>query len=103
VTYGFAATMTAKPGRGDDLIRLLLSGLESGDPATSEHCLVYLVSRSASNPDVAHVIEGWTSEDDHHRVFATPAAQAIVAGFAELIEGESVYTDLTPVGGKALL
>ncbi|WP_382309398.1 putative quinol monooxygenase [Herbiconiux sp. UC225_62] len=101
VTYGFAATLTAKAGRGDDLIALLLSGLEAGNPATSEHCLVYLVSRSPSNPDVAHVIEGWTSEEDHHRIFATDAAQAIVAGFAELLEGESVSTDLTPVGGKA--
>ncbi|SDY64656.1 putative quinol monooxygenase [Herbiconiux ginsengi] len=103
VTYGFAATLTAKPGRGDDLVKLLLSGLEEGNPASSEYCLVYLVSRSASDPDVAHVIEGWTTEDDHHRIFATPAAQAIVAGFAELLEGESVYTDLIPVGGKAAL
>jgi quinol monooxygenase YgiN len=103
VTYGFAATLTAKPGRGRDLIALMLSGLEAGNPATSEHCLVYLVSRSAGNPDVAHVIEGWTSEEDHHRVFATEAAQKIVAGFAELLEGDSVYTDLTPVGGKAQL
>ncbi|MFB2596448.1 putative quinol monooxygenase [Herbiconiux sp. P17] len=101
VTYGFSATLTAKPGRGDDLVTLMLSGLEAGNPATSEHCLVYLVSRSPSNPDVAHVIEGWTSEDDHHRVFATEAAQRIVAGFAELLEGEAVYTDLTPAGGKA--
>jgi quinol monooxygenase YgiN len=103
IDYGFAATLTAKPGRGDDLIRLMLSGLEEGNPASSEYCLVYLVSRSASSPDVAHVIEGWTSEEDHHRIFATPAAQAIVAGFADLLEGESVYTDLTPVGGKAQL
>jgi quinol monooxygenase YgiN len=103
VNYGFAATLTAKPGRGDDLVRLLLSGLEDGNPAASDYCLVYLVSRSASNPDVAHVIEGWTTEEDHHRVFATDAAKAIVAGFAELLEGDSVYTDLTPVDGKATL
>jgi len=103
VTYGFAATMTAQPGRGDELIQLLLSGLEPGNPASTEFCHVYLVSRSASDPDVAHVIEGWTSEADHHRVFAGEAAQAIVAKFADLLIGESVSTDLTPVGGKALL
>jgi len=103
VNYGFSATMTAKPGRGDDLIALLLSGLDAGNPATSEHCLVYLVSRSASHPDVAHVIEGWTTEEDHHRVFASDEAQAIVAQFAELLEGDSVHGDLTPVGGKAQL
>ncbi|WP_245930210.1 putative quinol monooxygenase [Allonocardiopsis opalescens] len=103
VTYGFASTMTAKPGRGDELIELLRLGLAEGRPATSEHCLVYLFSRSASNPDVAHVIEGWTSEEDHRRVFAGEAAQAIVARFADLLAEEPEYTDLTPVGGKAVV
>ena len=101
VFYGFTATMTAKPGRGDDLIRLLMSGLDEGNPATSEHCIVYLVSRSAADPDTAHVIEGWTSEEDHHRVFAGAAAQAIVAQFSDILASESAYSDLVPVGGKA--
>ncbi|MBO9577967.1 MAG: antibiotic biosynthesis monooxygenase [Microbacteriaceae bacterium] len=95
--------MTAKPGRGDELIALLRRGLDEGNPATSEHCIVYLFSRSASDPDVAHIIEGWTSEEDHHRIFAGPEAQAIVAGFADLLAKEPEYTDLTPVGGKAVL
>lgn len=103
VTYGFSATLTALPGRGDELVALLLSGLEEGNPASSEHCLVYLVSRSASDPDVAHVIEGWTSEEDHHRIFAQEAAQAIVARFTGLLAGESDHADLTPVAGKAVL
>lgn len=93
--------MTARPGRGDDLIALLMSGLDEGNPASSESCVVYLVSRSAADPDVAHVIEGWTSKEEHHRVFAGEAAQAIVARFTDLLAGESVYTDLTPAGGKA--
>jgi quinol monooxygenase YgiN len=101
LTYGFSSTMTAKPGRGDDLIDLLLSGLADGNPATSEFCHVYLVSRSPSNPDVAHIIEGWTTEEDHHRVFAGEAAQAIVARFGDILATEPEYTDLTPVAGKA--
>jgi quinol monooxygenase YgiN len=103
VTYGFSATMTAKPGRGDDLVDLVLSGLAPGNPAASEFCLVYLVSRSASNPDVVHLTEGWTSEEDHHRLFAGEAAQAIVAQFADVLAGESVGADFVPVGGKAQL
>lgn len=69
VNHGFNATLTARPGMGDQLADLLLTGLSDGNPGTSEHCLVYLVCRSASNPDVVHVTEGWTSEEDHHRVF----------------------------------
>ncbi|MER5473116.1 antibiotic biosynthesis monooxygenase [Streptomyces sp. NPDC002935] len=100
-TYGFNATLTARTGRGDQLVDLLLSGLDEGSPGASEHCVLYLVSRSASDPDVVHVSEGWTSEEDHHRVFAGDAAQAIVARVDGLLAKESEYTDYVPVRGKA--
>ena len=103
ITYGFTSTMTAKPGLGDEVVDLLVSGLEPGRPAASEHCHLYLVSRSASDPDVVHVAEGWTSEEEHHRLFVTPAAQELVAGFTDLLAGEPAYTDLVPVRGKAVL
>ncbi|MER6111569.1 putative quinol monooxygenase [Streptomyces hirsutus] len=99
--YGFNATLTAKPGKGDRLIELLLTGLDEGAPGASEHCLVYLVSRSASDPDTVHVTEGWTSEEDHHRIFAGEAARAIVAKLGGLLAKESEYTDYVPVRGKA--
>ena len=99
-TYGFQATMTAKPGRGDELVDLLMTGLAEGNPAATDYCLVYLVCRSAANPDVVHLTEGWTSEEDHHRLFAGEAARAMVAKFESLLQGESVYTDFTPVDGK---
>ncbi|CAL9279670.1 putative quinol monooxygenase [Streptomyces erythrogriseus] len=99
--YGFQATVTARPGMGDRLVDLLLSALNDGGPGTSTHCVVYLVCRSASDPDVVHVTEGWTSEEDHHRVFAGEAAQALVARLDGLLAGESAYTDYVPVRGKA--
>lgn len=101
VTYGFHARLTARPGMGDQLVDLLLSGLQDGNPGASEYCLVYLVSRSASDPDVASITEGWTSEEDHHRIFAGEAAQAIVAQFEGLLAKESEYADYVPVRGKA--
>jgi quinol monooxygenase YgiN len=99
--YGFNATLTARPGTGDRLVDLLLTGLNEGSPGASEHCVVYLVSRSASDPDVVHVSEGWTSEEDHHRIFAGEAAQAIVAQIDGLLAKESEFTDYIPVRGKA--
>ncbi|MFE9651130.1 putative quinol monooxygenase [Streptomyces sp. NPDC006365] len=99
--YGFSATLTARPGMGDRLVDLLLTGLNEGSPGASEHCVVYLVSRSASDSDVVHVTEGWTSEDDHHRIFAGEAAQAIVAQIDPLLANEPEYTDYVPVRGKA--
>ncbi|MEU4120531.1 antibiotic biosynthesis monooxygenase [Kitasatospora sp. NPDC028055] len=101
--YGFSAALTARPGLGDRLVDLLLTGLNQGGPGASEHCVVYLVSRSTSNPDIVHVTEGWTSEDDHHRVFAGAAARSIVAQIGPLLAKEPEYTDYVPVRGKAAL
>lgn len=103
VNYGFNATLTAKPGLGDRLVDLLLTGLDEGSPGASAYCVVYLVSRSASDPDVVHVTEGWTSEEAHGRFFASEVAKAYVARLAPLVAGESRYVDEVPVGGKAAL
>jgi len=63
-TYGFRATITARPGRGDELIDLLLSATADGLGA-NQNCVVYLVGRSASNRDVVYVTEGWTTREAH--------------------------------------
>ena len=99
--YGFTCKMTAKPGMGDQLVKLLMTGLDEGNPGSTEWCVVYLVSRSASNPDIVTVQEGWTTEEDHHRIFGGAAAQAIVAQFADILADEPTYDDLIAVDGKA--
>ena len=48
-TYGFRATITARPGRGDELIELLLSATADGLDA-NENCVVYLVWLSVRLP-----------------------------------------------------
>lgn len=97
IGYGFHATMTALPGLGDAVIELLLDA-----PSMASHdCVVFLVGRSAGNPDIIHVTEGWTTAEAHTAFFATAAAQDLVAKLQPLLAGESQYTDEVPVGGKA--
>ena len=97
VQHGFQATLTAHPGQGDALVAFLLDA----PSLSNEDCAVFLVSRSAGDPDVVHVTEGWRSEAAHGRFFATEQAQELVARLQPLLAGESVYTDQVPVGGKA--
>jgi quinol monooxygenase YgiN len=97
VKHGFHATMTAQPGKGDELIELLLNA----PSLPNRDCVVFLVGRSASNPDIVYVTEGWTSQQAHSTFFATEQAQAFVAKLQPLLAGESQYTDGVPVGGKA--
>jgi quinol monooxygenase YgiN len=95
--HGFHATMTARPGRGDQLVAMLLAAPSLPHP----DCVVFLVGRSAGNPDVVHVTEGWTSLQAHAAFFATGPAQELVARLQPLLTGESQYSDEVPVGGKA--
>src|SRR5262245_58249461 len=59
-TYGFRATMTARPGMGNELVDTLVRATTDG-PAANDACVVFLVGRSAGNDDVVHVTEGWTT------------------------------------------
>lgn len=99
IQHGFHATMTAVPGKGDALVELLLDAPSLGNA----DCLVFLVGRSATNPDLVFVTEGWSSQEAHGRFFASDVAQAYVARFGPLVAGESAYVDEVPVGGKAVL
>ncbi|WP_424532689.1 putative quinol monooxygenase [Sphaerisporangium viridialbum] len=97
VNHGFHATMTAQPGKGDELVEFLLNA----PSLPNEDCVVFLVSRSAGNRDIVYVTEGWTSEEAHGRFFTTEEAKALVAKLQPLLAGEPQYIDEVPVGGKA--
>lgn len=98
-THGFHAAIPAQPGKGDALAAYLLDA-----PAIkNDDCLVFLVGRSASNPDLVYVTEGWVSEEAHGRSFNSEEVKAYVARLADLVGGDTEYADEIPVGGKAVL
>ncbi|WP_431915204.1 putative quinol monooxygenase [Nonomuraea jabiensis] len=99
ISHGFRAAMTAQPGRGDDLVAALLDA----PSLPNEDCVVFLVGRSAGDPDTVYVTEGWVSQEAHAGFFATEQAQAFVAALQPLLAGEARYIDEVPVGGKAAL
>lgn len=101
-TYGFRATMKAQPGKGDALTRLLLDATRDGGPASNPACVFFVVSRSASDADVVHVTEGWTTKEAHAENFAREASRAFTASLGPLV-ATAAYGDDTPVGGKFAL
>ena len=96
-SYGFRATMTARPGKTDELVDLLLTATTA---AANDACVLFLVSHSASNRDVVHVTEGWTTQEAHAANFASDRAKAFTARIASLLGGEVQYQDEVPVGGR---
>lgn len=97
IRHGFHATMTAKPGKGDELIDLLLHA----PSLPNDDCIVFLIGRSAADPDTIFVTEGWTSPEAHSDFFSSEPAQTLVARIQTLLAADSAYTDEIPVGGKA--
>jgi quinol monooxygenase YgiN len=92
--------MTARSGKGDELVALLLSATTGEGPATSKDCLLFLVGRSAGSSDVVHVTEGWTTKEAHATNFASDHSRAFTAKIGPLVAGEAQYQDEVPVGGK---
>ena len=99
MSHGFHAAIPAKPGQGEALVQLLLSA----PSLATEDCVVFLVGRSASNPDLVFVTEGWVNAEAHGRFFSSDGARAFTASVQELVDGDSTYADEVPVGGKAAL
>ena len=98
MSYGFHATLTAQPGNGSRLVDFLLEVRSSSD-----ECVVFLVGRSAGNPDIVYVTEGWTTREAHDRLAATEEAQDVMARLQALLAKEPEYIDEVPIGGKAAL
>lgn len=98
--YGFRATMTAAPGKIDELVALLLSAVRNDGPATNPHCVLYLVSRANDGSDVVCVTEGWTSKQAHADNFASAAARTLVQKLSPLVTSHTHYGEELPLGGK---
>lgn len=98
IGHGVHATMTARPGKGDELVRLLLRA----PSIPHEDCVVFLVGRSPSADDVVFVTEGWTSREAHCRFCAGDAAREYVARIAPLVAGDGWSVAEVPAGSPAL-
>ncbi len=91
---------TAQPGRGEELVGLLLRAAESLRDAPG--CELYVVNRSATDPDEIWVTELWLSQeslDASLERLATEEGRAQIAEVMALLSGPPERTDLEPLGG----
>jgi quinol monooxygenase YgiN len=78
------ATITAKPGRGDDIIAVFDGAREAVQAEAGT--LLYVLHRNAANPDVFYVTEVYEDQAalDAHMV---GPAMAALAGIGDAVEG----------------
>src|SRR5688572_22375295 len=99
MTYGLLNKLTAKPGKRDEVIGILLeSGKLIDDPA----CLMYMVSEAVDDPNVIYVTDLWTSKDLHRQALQAPELRAFIEKAIPLLEGMPEQIETKPVGGIGL-
>lgn len=95
--YGLIGKMRAKPGRRDDLLTILLRGIDS-----MPGCLSYIVARDPTDGDVIWITEVWDSETSHKASLTLPQVRAAINEAMPMIAGFDSSTATEPVGGVGL-
>jgi quinol monooxygenase YgiN/quercetin dioxygenase-like cupin family protein len=91
---------TAQPGRGDEVAELLRHAADSLREVAG--CELYVINRSASEPDVVWVTELWLNQnalDASLEKLETDEGKAQVAEVGALLAGPPEVTPLEPLGG----
>lgn len=99
-SFGMHGRLVAQPGKGDQLAGMLLEaakGLEA-----NADCLLYVVSRSAGDPDSVWVTEAWTDRAAHAASLEDPDARALIDRARPLIAAFADRAEFVPEGGKGL-
>jgi quinol monooxygenase YgiN len=97
--YGLQGTMTAKPGRRDELIGLLLESTY-GEPMPG--CRLYLVSEVPAEPDAVAITEVWDDKAAHDASLTMERVRSVIGRARPLIGGMDDGLELRPVGGFGL-
>lgn len=91
--------MTAKPGKRDELVQILLEAAEGLQ--SNPGCELYIVNVSDDNPDDIWVTELWRDAAAHADSLKVPGAMEQIQRARPLIAGVEPMK-LRPVGGKGL-
>jgi quinol monooxygenase YgiN len=96
VSYGYLATMRTKEGHRDEVVEILLSGVEG---LRAAGCRLYVVSVSETEPDLIWVNEVWDSKDHHAASLQLSETRAAIARAMPMLTGEFTGQELTVAGG----
>ncbi len=98
--FGYCGKITAKQGKRDELLALLLESSKSLQ--TGAGCDMYMICTMPEEPDSIWVNEVWRSEADHAASLQIPAVRETIAKARPLIAGFAPGIKLRPVGGVGL-
>jgi quinol monooxygenase YgiN len=98
--YALINKVTTRPGKRDEVLKILL---DAGQPFDDDPaCILYLVHKSVSDPNVIWVEDLWTSKEHHTAALATPEMQQSVAQAVPLLTGMPEQIEVELIGGKGV-
>lgn len=100
MTYALLNKLTAKPGKRQQVVDILLEAGRLFDDNPS--CLLSFVSEAVADPDVIWVTDLWTSQAEHEQALQNPQLRPFVEKSLPLLEGRPEQIEIRPVGGKGL-
>lgn len=95
--YGLIGKMRAKPGKRDEVLAILLTGINA-----MPGCLSYIVARDPADADVIWITEVWDNEASHKGSLSLPEVRRAISQAMPLIAGFDSSTPVEPVGGVGL-
>jgi len=95
--YGLIGSMSATPGRRDDLISILTEAV-SNMPG----CLSYVVAKDSRDETTIWVTEVWDSKESHDASLSLPSVTKAISAARPMISAFGNQVITTPVGGYGL-
>jgi quinol monooxygenase YgiN len=99
MSYGYLGSIRTRPGYRDEVVKILLRGVENLRVAG---CLFYLVGAAETDPELIWVSEVWQSKLHHDESLTMPEAQAAIAEAMPMLTGEFSSHELSVLGGLGL-
>ena len=96
MTYGYAGTMRTRPGHRDEVVGILLSGV---DGLRAVGCQLYVVGVADSEPDLIWVTEVWDSKEAHDASLQLPATKEAISRAMPMLTGDFTGQETTVLGG----
>jgi len=98
--YGYLGSMRTTPGKRDEVLALLLEGI---DALPAAGCLSYVVSACTTDDDRIWVTEVWESAEHHAASLRLPQTRAAIAAAMPMLTGEFTSQETQVVGGLGLV
>jgi quinol monooxygenase YgiN len=92
-TYGRFGKFTARPGKADELLTILLNA--AGAVSKAQGCRMYIVSRDVNDGNIIWVFEVWDSPEDHQNSLQLESVIELISQALPLLDGR-------PEGGVTL-